>query len=320
MLAKNNKNVKSHTIKSLLKWAFLGLKDISTSPYLDAEIILSYVIHKSREYLYAHPEKRISKKENDKFKKLINRRKKYEPIAYIIGRKEFYGLSFKVNKNVLIPRPETELMVDEALGIARSSDTLTLIDIGTGSGCIPIVITKNFIHKYRHKYVNQIFGIDISQEALKVAKKNARMNGVDKYIKFLQGDLMEKYSMRKYYNFPLTSNFSKGNTIIITANLPYLPRSVYEHSPEDVKKYEPKEALIGGCDGLKYYKKLFKEIAKLNLSEQPNLKAVIICEIDPSQAKAIKNLIAKYFPKANLRIEKDLAGFKRLVIIKISHF
>lgn len=99
--------------------------------------------------------------------------------------------------------------------------------------------------------------------------------------------------------------------------MPYLPRSVYEHSTEDVKKYEPKKALFGGYDGLKYYKRLFKEIAKLNLSEQPNLKAVIICEIDPSQAKAIKNLIAKYFPKANLRIEKDLAGFKRLVIIKI---
>lgn len=209
MLAKNNKNVKFHTIKSLLEWAFLSLNRVSNSPALDAEVILSFIIGKSREYLYAHPEKRISKKENDKFKKLINRRKKYEPIAYIIGRREFYGLSFKVNKNVLIPRPETELIIDEALGIARSSDTLTLIDIGTGSGCIPIAITKNLIHKYSHKYVNQIFGIDISHEALKVAKKNARINGVDKYIKFLQGDLLEKYFMRKYYNFPLTSNFSK---------------------------------------------------------------------------------------------------------------
>lgn len=285
------------TIKSLLYWGAKKLKNTSLSPNLDAQILLSFALNKPKEYFFTYPMKKPAPAQTAKFKNLVERRVKYEPIAYITGHKEFYNLDFQVSKDVLIPRSETELMVSEALEIINNEKSPLIIDIGTGSGCIPIAIAKNL--KLEQK---NIFAIDISQKALKIAKQNTKRHKLAKKIKFLQGNLLE----------PIASDLKekKYSPVIITANLPYLPIKIYKVSSLDVKKYEPKNALVGGGDGLKYYKDLFAQIKKLDLD------AIVLCEIDPPQKKEIKNLINKYFSKAKVQIKKDLAGLERLVIIK----
>ncbi|MFH0854079.1 MAG: peptide chain release factor N(5)-glutamine methyltransferase [bacterium] len=330
MLSKNNKIVNPRAIKILLEWAFLGLKEVSLSPELDAEVILSSVIGKNMEYLRAHPEKIVSQDKAFKFKKFIERRIKHEPVAYIVGKKEFYGLNFKVNKNTLIPRSETELIVDEVLKIIeedkKKSDIL-LFDVGAGSGCIPIAIAKSLEHIYGYRYINSKIRLcagDISKKTLDIARDNAKMNKAAKYINFFKGDMLENFSVNIKLSKIQTLKHKK--IIFITANLPYLSEEIYNKCSKDIRMYEPKNALIAGKDGLKYYKKLFREAKNLRFfavsqSEKTissNLwDGIILCEIDPSQKEPIKNLTKKYFPNASLQIKKDLAGLDRLAIIRL---
>ncbi len=286
------------TIKNCLNYAINEIKNISQSPELDAEILLANAIKKEKEYLYTYPEKNLTVPQIKKFQQMISRRKKYEPIAYIIGYKEFYGLKFKVNARALIPRPETEMLVEETLNIMNniSPCSAILIDIGTGSGCIPIAIAKN-IKNTRVK----ICAIDISKKTLKIAKSNAKLNNAE--IKFLQGSLLEP--LKK-----ITKNNNLKN-LIITANLPYLPTAVYNRAMPDIKLYEPKNALAAGKDGLKYYRELFKQIKK-NLPYLSNFH--ILCEIDQSQKNSMAELAGKYFPNIKTQTKKDLAGLDRLFI------
>lgn len=285
------------TLQDSFNYGINELKNISLSPQLDAEILLAQAINKPKEYLYTYPEKHLTSAQIKKFRQSISRRKKYEPIAYIIGYKYFYGLKFKVNKNTLIPRPETELMVEETLRIIDgSSCPALLIDIGAGTGCIPIALVKNL------KESIKIFASDISAETLKTAKENAKINNAEKKIKFLKGNLLEP-SMEIIKN--------TAENIIITANLPYLPSSIYHTASCDVKSYEPELALNGGKDGLKYYRELFKQIKKI----QHSFSFYVLCEIDPSQKDSITTLTKKYFPRSKIRIKKDLAGLWRLAII-----
>lgn len=302
MLSQNNKNVNTNSIKSLLQWAFLQLKSASKSPFLDAEVLLANVIKKEKEFLYSRPEKKLTASQIKKFRLMISRRKQYEPIAYIIGYKYFYGLKFKVNAHTLIPRPETELLVDEVLNSSpfiKGGKGDFLIDIGAGSGCIPIAVAKNI------KKSVKIFATDISMQALNVAKKNSRINKVEKKIKFFKGNLFMPF-IKMLRNTP-------HQHIIITANLPYLPSPVYNRAIPDVKLYEPKSALNGGKDGLKYYRALFKQIKKI----QTRLcNFYIICEIDPSQKNSITVFAKKHFPDSKIKIKKDLSGLDRLFIIE----
>ncbi|MDP2736815.1 MAG: peptide chain release factor N(5)-glutamine methyltransferase, partial [bacterium] len=225
-----------------------------TNPHLEAEILLSKILKKPREFILAHGENKLTAEQIKNFQSLVFRRLKGEPIAYLTGHKEFYGLNFKVNKNVLIPRPETELMVEEALKlVARSSSAsarqrrdgqpVTLADIGTGSGCIIIALAKQNIN-------GKLLATDISAKALAVARQNAKNNHVDKKIKFLKGGLLE----------PIVKNklIINRQPLIILANLPYLTPTQIKNSP--TIKYEPKLALAAGSDGLKYYRRLFKQI------------------------------------------------------------
>ena len=208
--------------------------DISS---LDADILLSYVLKKPREFIYAHPEHKLTKKQQKKFLQLINRRKKLEPIAYIIRQKEFFSLPFYVDKNVLIPRPDTETLVEKVLNFIARQETrslskltknpslrtraaLTIIDIGTGSGCIAIALKK---------YLPQckIIATDIAKKALKIAKKNAKINKMK--IEFICSDLFDQVP-KKYL----------GKIDIIVANLPYLPKNV---AKKKNLRYEPNIAL-----------------------------------------------------------------------------
>jgi len=277
-------------------------KNKTKFPHLEAEILLSHILKKPREYLFAHPETELTKRQVSGFRFQVSERLREVPIAYITGEKEFYGLKFLVNKNILIPRPETELMVEEAMRLAKSIKTaVTFIDIGTGSGCIAITLTK-LLAGFRFQVSGfRFYASDISKKSLVVAKKNAKFNGVDNNIKFFNGDLLT----------PLIKKLKTENcnlTTIILANLPYLTPAQIKKSP--TLKFDPKLALSAGPDGLKYYRQLFKQILQLKLQ-----KFILLCEIDPSQKSIIKRLAKIILPPHKLELKKDLRGHNRLAVI-----
>lgn len=276
--------------------------NISNLDRFDLEIIIAYVLKKNREFVLTYPEKILNPNQVLKINKLITRRLRHEPIAYIFKHKEFYGLNFKVTKNTLIPRPETELLIDETQKELEKQSIDTIIDIGTGSGNIIITIA----HLYTKKKINY-FGIDISHKALGIAKYNAKKNKLLKKINFIHGDMLN-WMLREKYKLKI-----KNSKILILANLPYLSQKIYLSTPLDVKKYEPKSALISMTDGLAHYKKLLNQI---NLLQKYFFIKTIILEFSPEQKQALKLLIKSIFPDGKLNFKKDLAGKWRICLIK----
>lgn len=298
-------------------------------PPSEVEIILAHILKKSREYVLAHPEiypveyrqgrspqggefhrVKLTEAQKRQFNRLVKRRQNHEPMAYILGHKEFYGLDFKVAKDTLIPRPETEMLVEKALrnmelGTWNKNEKLTVIDIGTGSGNIIISIAKNI--EYQKSNI-EYKGIDISSEALKVARTNAKKHKVDKKIKFIKSDLLD---------FLLRDTKYQIQDTIIAANLPYLSKTIYNSAIPDVKKFEPRSALVSGKDGLDHYEKLFKQLITLR-QKCSMLHATCYMEISPEQKSKITKLITHYFPKVKPEFKKDLAGKWRMVTLSIA--
>lgn len=252
------------TTKSAL---FMAIKKLNSSPSsaLDAEVLLSFVIKKPREFLYTHPEDIIPPMRNARFNLLIKKCVQQEPVAYLTKNKEFFGLNFYVNKNVLIPRPRTEDLVAGVLGLIKKippEKKIILIDVGTGSGCIPIAIMKNLPPKILKKIT--VVAIDISPQAIAVAKKNAKKFKLQNKILFRNGDLLTPL----FKNKKIISQIKKPNAkirVIITANLPYIKKSDYRKLAPGIRKYEPKIALVAGTDGWKYYQKFFYQIKNYDL-------------------------------------------------------
>lgn len=275
------------------------------NPHLDAELLLSHILNKSREYLLTHNDQKINFWQKFKFDKFISKRCKGVPVAYLVGHKHFYGLDFIVNKNVLVPRPETELMVEFIMEHGtKSIEHSTIIDIGTGSGCIAISLVKNSNL--------ECFATDISQKALKVAKKNTKKHGVEDKITFLQGNLLEPFlNNPKYLN-------NLNGPLLIAANLPYGWKDWKNNycSMETIGlKFEPEIALFTEENGLKLYRQLFEQIKKIqNMFHVP---CSMFCEIDPRQVSLMSELIKEELPQAIFETKKDLADLDRLVIIKI---
>jgi release factor glutamine methyltransferase len=271
------------------------LKKATAISILDAEILLAFAIKKNREYIKAHPEKNVSFFHTLLFFYFLQKRKNNTPIAYITKQKEFYGLDFQVTKDTLVPRPETEIMVELINNILKKTKTNTiLIDIGTGSGCIPISMAKI------QKNIT-IFATDISKKALYIAKRNAQKHKVD--LTFHHGNLLT----------PLLKNkniWNTKNNIIITANLPYITEKQFQDEPSIQK--EPKQALVADDNGLALYKELLNQIKTLN-----NKDILLFIEIDPMQTKLITTFIQNNFPKANIHIHKDLCGRDRIVEINV---
>ena len=281
--------------------------------YLDLEIILAHSLGKTREFVLTYPEYKLTKIQISNFKFQINRRIKREPLAYILGHKEFYGLDFMVNKYTLIPRPETEMMVEEVLSSISSfasslsqghkSSKIKIIDIGTGSGCIAISIAKKLMNDGLLMTNYDLYASDISKEALTIAKKNAKSNGVDKQIKFLYGSLLDPFINK--------TKKLKPEKIIITANLPYLSKGIYYSAPADVKKFEPKTALYSPEAGLQHYRILLEQIKNLLVScHMPNISCYM--EISPEQKTTLEKLIENIIPIAKIEFKKDLAKKWRL--------
>lgn len=291
----------------------ISIKELKQKYYkkidlFDLELIISRVIKKPREFILAHPEHFLIKNYELRIKNYAKRRITGMPLAYIFGEKEFYGLNFKVNKNVLIPRPETELLVEEALYLANhNSQSATLIDVGTGSGCIITTLAKKLKSCKPQAASYKFIAIDISSSALRIARQNAKLHKVNKQIKFFQGNLLKPILKNK----KLIIDNCK---LIIVANLPYLTPSKIKNSPSI--KHEPKLALNAGKDGLKYYRQLFKQINLLVTGYW--LPVTLIIEIDPSQTLKIKKIIKKNLPGAEIKIKKDLRGQNRVIMIQIN--
>jgi release factor glutamine methyltransferase len=230
----------------------------------------------------------------------IDRRKRGEPVAYITGRKEFYGLEFFVNQNVLIPRPETELIVEQVLDtLKKYKRRFTLLDIGTGSGCIPISILKQ---KEAANKIDEAFANDISKEAIKIARINSKHNGVYKKIKFINSDFAK--AIRR---------ISKEKNIIITANLPYISEKNYQKLKMGVKDFEPKIALVAPDKGLFLIKKMIEDITATEIIFN---NYFIFIEADPAQMIPLENFARKKIRDCQIEVFKDLRNKKR--IMKIS--
>ncbi len=265
----------------------------------ELDLLLEETLKKPRAFILAHGESILPPSKIKDIRSKIARRLKGEPLAYVLGHKEFYGLDFKVNKDVLVPRPETEALVEEALMVADDKK-VSFIDIGTGSGCIIISLAKE-TRKKRQGRRDDFIGIDISSQALKIARQNAKTHKLGKNITFLKGNLLAPL---------LESKIKDPNSeIIIIANLPYLTPAQIKTSPSI--RSEPRLALEAGRDGLRYYRPLFRQVKDLK-----GKKVALIIEIDPGQRRMIKDLRKKLLPGFRLRIKKDLCGLYRMAVLK----
>ena len=260
---------------------------------LDAQVLLSHVMHIDRSTLYAYPERTLTPEQEQQFHTLIERRSQGEPVAYLTGHKEFYGLDFLVDQRVLIQRPETELLVETALNLCRqrleAAHTPVLADIGTGSGIIPITIA---VLEPRLPY---LYATDISTAALDVAYLNCQRHHVEHRVRLLHGDLLA----------PLPEPID-----ILTANLPYVGTGEMDDLPPDVREYEPHLALFSGPQGLDLLARFFSELHQSHkLAEQ----AVILLEIGYRQREPLTTMLHEIWPQANITFTKDYAGWDRLL-------
>lgn len=278
------------TIKELLLRASNELSKSST-PLLDAEILLAYVLKKDRSYLISHSEEVLSEDHLKAFYELLGERKNGKPIAYITNEKEFFGRSFFVDERVLIPRPETEEIVEDVIEFAKKHpDVKTIIDLGTGSGAIAISLAQELPN-------HQIIALEISPDALEVAQKNHKSFPC-KNLQFIESNLFTSYQ-------------PTSEPVAILANLPYIGTETNRFISEETEKYEPHLALFGGQDGLELYRKTWRQIKekKLNL-------AALFMEIGFSQVESISKEAREAFPEYHFEIKNDLAGLPRTAVLK----
>lgn len=265
-------------------------------PKLDAQILLAQTLDHPTSYLISHLTDELTPDAQEKYLRLIERRARHEPVAYITGEKSFYGRSFLVNPGVLIPRPDTEVMIEEVL--KRLSLNALVIDVGTGSGAIGVTLAAEANHP--------IVATDTSVSALQVAKTNARALGVEHLLSFEQASLLGALALQSYATAP---------SLIIAANLPYLPLRYKAEMDPDVMNYEPHEALFAGVDGLDAYDALLLQI-QTRRNELPK-HIELLMEIDPEQSVSLPRLVKSFFPTAKIEIVNDLSRQPRVIIATI---
>ena len=281
------------TIQKLLKWVtqYLADKGID-SPRLSAELLLSDILGLKRIELYTHHDKHVAKKELDKLHDLVKRAGQNEPIAYLVGKTEFYSMELLVSPACLIPRPETELLVQRAVEFLRTrSDVQLVCDLCTGCGCIASAIAKNFPNA-------RIIATDISDSALAVAALNVEKHQLQDKVTLLAGDLFE----------PLIPQLDTGKFDLIVSNPPYVTAAEYEKLAQNVKDYEPRLALFAGVDGLVLYRRILERVDDFLKPD-----AALIMEIGYAQGPALKELLEKTGIFADIKIEKDLSNNDRIV-------
>lgn len=279
-------------VDQALAWARDQWRDTPGTEPLDAGVLLAHVLDRPRTALLAHPEMPLTDEQAAQFATLVKRRAAGTPIAYLIGRHPFYDRDFLVTPDVLIPRPETEHLIDAALAWARGRVVLRVADIGTGSGAIAVTLAAHLPDAHVH-------AVDCSPAALDVARQNAERAGVGGRITFHQGDLLA----------PL---LAQGEPLdLIAANLPYIPTA--DLAALDVARHEPVLALDGGPDGLDAIRRL--------LTQAPRVLAangLILLEIGAGQGEAAAGLAREQFPGAEIAVLHDYAGHDRVLRVERS--
>jgi release factor glutamine methyltransferase len=274
-------------LETVINCAYHDLKKSSIkSALIDSEILLSQAINKSREFIILNSNYNVSEKEYRYFKEMVNQRLRGKPIAYITGKKFFWKDEFLINEKVLIPRPDTEIIVEQVLEIFKNKTKINFLDIGIGSGCILLSILKE-----RKDF--RATGIDISNYALKVCKINAYKLGVKNRIKLFKSDI-DKFNNEKYD--------------LIISNPPYIKNLDLTYLEKDIVKFEPKIALDGGLDGISEIRKIIKKSSELIKNN-----GKLILEVGYDQKKDVKQLLRNNSFYIN-SVEKDLANNDRCII------
>lgn len=292
------------TIGKILQWGESYLKRYSPTPRLDMEILLAHCLHLERIALYLDYFRPLTKDELEKFRGFLQRRAQFEPVSYITGIKEFWSLDFKVNKFTLIPRPETELIVERAIQLIKKKEKengasgknidkegrLRILDLGTGSGNLAVVLAKEFPS-------SMVIAMDFCPEALAMARENARNIVGDRPINFVRGDFFLPFRLE---------GISKPFHLVVS-NPPYVPHAEIMNLPLSVRNFEPIQALDGGSEGLDYIKEIIKT-AHFLLSPD----SYLIVEIGLNQASRVADLIAESPYWKNLEFIKDHQGIDRV--------
>jgi release factor glutamine methyltransferase len=282
------------TIKKLLNWITQYLTDKGIdSPRLSAELLLSHVVGLKRIELYTQFDRSVPPEQLDHLRDLVKRAGQNEPIAYLVGRTEFYSLEINVTPDCMIPRPETELLVERAIEFLREhrSGTQFICDLCTGSGCIAIAIAKNFSDA-------RIIATDICEAALTVAAENIQKHQLSEKITLLCGDLFD----------PIISGLDANEFDLIISNPPYVSITEYERLDKNVKDYEPKKALFAGVDGLDIYCRIIEKAGRFLKSD-----GALMLEIGYAQGPAVKELLEKTGDFHEIKIEKDFHDNDRIV-------
>jgi release factor glutamine methyltransferase len=277
------------TVHDILNEAFHALEAAGIpSARLDAEVLLSFTLGQDKLEFLKNPEMTINEAQLSSFRNLIIRRARWEPVAYITGRKEFWTVTLEVNKDVLIPRPDTEIIVEEALEICRKIDSaeINILDIGTGSGAIALALAREISNA-------RIVATDISAAALALAQKNAGALQLEDKIDFRQGNLFE----------PVEGVFD-----IIVCNPPYISAQDYEELAAGIRDYEPQNALLAGKKGTEFYEKLIYE--SIDYLEK---NGWLLMEIGAKQGKTVREIIEESGFYDSVEMRRDYAGLPRVI-------
>jgi len=284
------------TIKKLLEWisGYFESNGVD-SPRLSAELLLCHVLNLERIQLYTFYDRVVQTEQLAVLRALVKRGVEHEPIAYLVGRCEFYSLPLKITPDCLIPRPETEHLVERAIDFLRERPSPHyMLDLCTGSGCIAAAIARNV------KDI-QVIATDICGNALKVAAENIHRHKLDEKVRLLCGDLFDA----------IIEGVDETQFDLIVSNPPYVSDDEYEKLEHNVKKYEPKLALLAGVDGLDIYQRILE---KVNDFLRPD--GALIMEIGYAQGPAIKRMLEETGIFKEIRIEKDFANNDRIAIAK----
>ena len=263
-------------------------------PRTNAELLLGAVLHAKKIYLYLERDRVLTPRQVDEFNQFVRERISGRPLQYIIGSTEFFGLEFKVNESVLIPRPETETLVETVIGLLKDCPQPKIVDLGTGSGAIAVSLAKNLKDSF-------VFATDISSDALRVAEQNASINKVAEQIDFLCGDLFG----------PLKDRRLEGLVDCVASNPPYVSQEEFDHLPREVRDYEPVLALKTDDEGMLFHSKIIE-----NSVDFLKINGILILEVGFGQAAQVAGLIKDGKEFRGTDVKKDLGGIERIVIAR----
>jgi release factor glutamine methyltransferase len=279
-----------------LSWGASQLSDVADRPHAEAERLLGAILLVARTTLFAHPERRLSPEQVRAYAAVVRRRAAGEPLPYLLGTAPFFGMAFVVSPDVLIPRPETELLVERALAWMRDHPVEQVVDVGTGSGCITVALATSAVSAPALP-VPSFYAVDLSRPALHVARTNALRHGVAALVRWVCADLLTPF---------------RGPVDLIVSNPPYVATPAWGELPASVRR-EPRMALLSGREGLDALRRLLAQASRVLA-----LGGLMLVEIGETQRDAARELARAAFQRASIKVHPDLAGKDRLLEIRRS--